>query len=512
MKRRAAYTMILFLLLASGVVAQAPSGFVVTKEPALNGVRVTADLPAGQHHRNVGGSDGAGLCVYTSAWHAAIWQSVADMYAFRDWMRQRPGGSYPDKFDATLAAYCKQKGIPLPQYVQHTGGDVEFLKLGLKTGRMMCITYCGVDGPEGYGSEVIAHMVNLVHLDDSIACILDNNFPGRFLWMPAADLIARWRGVQKDGRPFQVRVGPARWMPVGGGWAIALLASPPPPYPTMPASVVCPCGDDCKCAKGDCPAKCPAAPRVIVGQCANGQCQIPSTSASQTSTPLGTPPSDRHEWGYFPELGLYGWRLKTEAPVLAQRPERPPQIVADPFPGGVVSDKLFAPPSWSISGRPCTKDEAISALSLIDDSSRWSLAAVGDKSFCLRVREDVAKLPGDVKNKVHVQCYTPEEWQVSQFRLLPGVTLRKPAVGRIGADAGAVTQSGYSPAALDALLAPILGVVPQPMPGPAPVPTPAPGPDVQPKPSPVPAPAPDRSGLIALLIAALALLAAIFRR
>src|SRR5574338_1184024 len=110
--KRPLLTMILWLALAGGLCAQAPSGFVVTKDPVLNGVRVTADLPAGQHHRNVGGSDGAGLCVYTSFWHAALWQSVREVYEFRAYMERRPGGSYPEKFDATLAAYCKSKGIP----------------------------------------------------------------------------------------------------------------------------------------------------------------------------------------------------------------------------------------------------------------------------------------------------------------------------------------------------------------------------------------------------------------
>ncbi|MCE9564982.1 MAG: hypothetical protein K8U57_23350 [Planctomycetes bacterium] len=208
--------------------------FAVTREPMKDSVRATADLPASQHKRNSAGSDGFGLCVYTSAWHAAIWQSVSDLYGFRDWMTHRPGGSYPEKFESTLNAYCKERGIPCPGYVQHTGGDVEFLTLALKTGRMVCVTYCGVDGAGRYGNEVIGHMVNLVHLDDSGAAILDNNFPGTWLWMSRADFLARWRGVQVDGRPFLARDGRGRAMPIGGGWAIVFLAAPPPPYPDRP--------------------------------------------------------------------------------------------------------------------------------------------------------------------------------------------------------------------------------------------------------------------------------------
>ena len=36
-------------------------GFAATKEPFANGTRASADLPASQHHRNVGGSEVAAL-------------------------------------------------------------------------------------------------------------------------------------------------------------------------------------------------------------------------------------------------------------------------------------------------------------------------------------------------------------------------------------------------------------------------------------------------------------------
>ena len=32
------------------------------------------------------------------------------------------GGKLPQKFDSTITAYCKS-GVPVPPYVQHTGGD-----------------------------------------------------------------------------------------------------------------------------------------------------------------------------------------------------------------------------------------------------------------------------------------------------------------------------------------------------------------------------------------------------
>jgi hypothetical protein len=46
----------------------------------------------------------------------------------------------------------------------------------------------------------------------------------------------------------------------------------------------------------------------------------------------------------------------------------------------------------------------------------------------------VPTLPEAVRSKVHLQSYKPEEWEVKQFALKPGVTLRKPQSGRIGTE------------------------------------------------------------------------------
>jgi hypothetical protein len=269
----------LFLLMPSAAFGQ----FTTTREPAQDHVRATVDLPVSQHKRNAAGSDGLGLCVYTSTWHAALWQSVSDLYGFRDWMTHKPGGSYPEKFEATLSAYCKERGISCPGYVQHTGGDVDFLSLALKTGRMVCVTYCGVDGPGRYGNAVIGHMVNLVHLDEERAAILDNNFPGTWLWMSRGDFLARWRGVQPDGRPFLARDGRGRALPIGGGWAIVLLNSPPPPYPTPEVT------------RGE----------IQVEQCVNGQCPLPTHHSPLTTRHQPGGVASEHEW---PRVGVLGER------------------------------------------------------------------------------------------------------------------------------------------------------------------------------------------------------------
>lgn len=497
------------LFLAPGVaLAQASNvsptagGFVVTNAPVRDGTRATADLPASQHQRNIGGRDGAGLCVYTSFWHAALWQAVSEVYGFRDWMSRYDGGSYPEKFEKTLAQYCREKGIPVPEYVQHTGGDEEVLRMALKTGRMVCVTYCGVDGPGRYGSEVIGHMVNLVHLDDSRACILDNNFPGTFLWMSRVDFLCRWRGIQADGRAFMARGRGGRTFPIGGGWAIVLLAPPPSPYPDQPpltqfsAATCCGC-DPCKCIeKGKCPDCCP----VMFGQCSGGRCQIPSQASPQVRlipfvapaapplpdrmafeeipTPSRAPtaqeitfrPSPEFLWKDTPGVGP-GWHCPNPGFDWGRKADSATgwgwvpkiEVGANEFPqGGVESEKLVTTKRYWINGAEGTEGQIKEALSLADDSGKFNLSIVGDSGFAKKVREDIAALSAGMRSKLHVQAYTAAEWQVPQFKLGAGVTLRKPARNRIGADVGSIPTSDYSAATLADLLTSSEGPEPRP--------------------------------------------------
>lgn len=188
---------------------------------------VVCDLPLALRLKNTGGSDGEGLCVFTSLAHAARWSNEQRLWNLQQQMTREPGGGTPSKVTAMIAKYGP--GTP---YLQHTGGDVEFLRAALKTGRMVCVTYCGGPGDPHYGGQVVAHMVNLVYLserDDGQACILDNNFIGekQLLWMSVPEFVERWKGEN-----FYVRIGPRR-MPVGGSWAIVLLDAPPPPAPRV---------------------------------------------------------------------------------------------------------------------------------------------------------------------------------------------------------------------------------------------------------------------------------------
>ncbi|HJZ93117.1 MAG TPA: hypothetical protein VKE40_19730 [Gemmataceae bacterium] len=171
---------------------------------------VTCHLPEREHLRNAAGNDGLGLCVFTSIDLAARWANEQALIGFRDFMIRHAGGGYPEKVDQYVPKMAATKGLPVPGYVQHTGGDPEFLRAALKTGRYVCVTYDGRDGVFYRGR--VAHMVNLVHLSDRLAAIQDNNYPGEWLWMSPADFLERWKGT-------------------GGGWAVVLLRPGPPPIP-----------------------------------------------------------------------------------------------------------------------------------------------------------------------------------------------------------------------------------------------------------------------------------------
>lgn len=464
------------LLLVVTSVASAQPGFVVTKEPVYQGRRVTVDLPNSQHHRNVGGSDGYGLCVYSSAWHSALWQSVSDIYGFRKWMERRPGGSYPTKFDSTMRQYCQEKGVPVPLYLQHEGGNVEVLELALKTGRAPAVTYCGVD--PNYGNQVIAHMVNLVLLDDEYACILDNNFVNSYLWMPRKEFIARWTGTQTNGRPYTIRGSR-----VGGGWTIILLDSPPTPYSDKPSVSELVFGQNCP--GGRCPS--PFLPEKRF----NTPFVLPVEQ--NTQQPVGNPPTADHEWGKC-EDGRWGWKLKDKTEKVAP-PMPDPNPVEPVFPpDGVDFERLSGEQVFSISGRRCSQRIGIQALTgegLVDDSRKWNLAVVGSESFRKGVKDTLAKQPKDLIEKLHVKYYDPSEWQVAQFDIPSGVSLRKPAISRVGEQVGVLAPSDYSTEKLVLFLGLMDGKPPTP-PAPTPVPQPAPTPKPDPAPiGPLPSPIPD---------------------
>jgi hypothetical protein len=421
---------------------------------------------------------------------------------------------------------------------------------------MPAVTY---DGRDDFYRSFVYHMVSLAHLDATRAAIIDNNRPGAWLWMSRADFLSRWRGSN-------------------GGWAVVLLAPPPPPHTTAPAvqplnewvgtdpapadfTAARGCGCDGSTRPCECGAACYCRPPVAFGQCANGRCvpytpspaPAPLTPGPQPDEPADPPflagqGKDAGAWVGSPSSGYGYWigarrvyDLDTGGKVrrcnvngwpvgdpIAPPVELPGGGAAAPVattstgetipPGGVVPSRVHDSPTYSLTGRPCTRDEAHAAVSaggLADDSGHWHVTAVGDAALCAKVRADVAALPADVRGKLLVQCYPAGAWPVAQFSLPPGVSLRAPSPGRTAPQLGAVGTAEYT--AGTTTLADLLSVVGGPTPSPpkpsppppAPPPPPGPVPD-PPPPGPAPGPAPSPTPSIPPWVLALGALLLLF--
>lgn len=200
------------LVLAALFVSNASIG---GKQAPDGKTEIQLDLPGSLHLKNTGGSDGAGLCVFTSIAHSARWQHVELLENFHDWMKQYAGGGYPEKVNQKIAQIAKEKGRPPPRYLQVEGGRelLDLLRAAVASGRMPAVTY--YFSPSGrYRGQRILHMVSLVHLDSQYACILDNNYPGvdQYEWLTVDEFLRAFTG----GR---------------SGWAVVLLDAGPPPLP-----------------------------------------------------------------------------------------------------------------------------------------------------------------------------------------------------------------------------------------------------------------------------------------
>lgn len=188
----------------------APVGASVAGPRNADGTEIACDLPDRLHLKNKGGSDGAGLCVFTSIDHAANWQNVPVLQGFRDWMTRHPGGGYPSKVDAMIDRICKDRSTGKPDYLQVEGGDLGILQRACRAGLMPSVTYSF--SPTGrYGGQRIAHMVSLVHADSKWFVVLDNNYPGadKYEWLSPAEFARVY----------------------APGWAVILLKHGPPPVP-----------------------------------------------------------------------------------------------------------------------------------------------------------------------------------------------------------------------------------------------------------------------------------------
>jgi hypothetical protein len=216
MKKVLALALLFFVIVAPALVAQNKASVGGRYAPD-NKTEIQIDLPGAQHMENTGGSDGAGLCVFTSISHSARWQHVELLENFRDWMTRYPGGSWPDKTAQKIKQIAAEKKLPEPQYLQVEGGKeiLDVLRAALSSGRMPGVTYAF--SPTGrYSGRRIAHMVNLVHLDDRYACVLDNNY------IKPLEAAYEWMSVDQFLKTF-----------TGGrsGWTVILLDGAPPPLP-----------------------------------------------------------------------------------------------------------------------------------------------------------------------------------------------------------------------------------------------------------------------------------------
>lgn len=489
-----------------------PSKTPVTTE----GIRVTTDLPAALHKRNTGGmgrggpGTGAGLCVYTSAWHALMWQNQPAYYGFRDWMKDKPGGSWPEKFDKTIRDYCREKGLAVPGYVQHTGGDADFLKAALRSGRMVCVTYAGRDDfyRDRWGRPAaIAHMVNLVYLDDKVAVIVDNNRPGVFLRMSNRDFMERW-------------------LAMSGGWAFAFTAPPPPPYATKPAQefLAAPAAtflvdegadenpeaapnlpDAEVMAYNEAAGKAKERGLVLVtfvGQPAKAVhgCLVARTdnlAGFQAGDVVVSKWVDGKHVGVKTHLGARrdaaNWVAEVDRAVAQLDPENRETIRNF----GVDFTRIARERRYSFMGEPVSKEQALDRFKLPDDAGLKSLTFAGPSAYIRKAKAAVDGMPRELREKFLVQLYETESWNkegeishwaVDQFGIKPGVTIRDadaPTIDRVGKELGHQEVGDLTTELLVILINSILN--PEP---PKPEPIPVPPKPVDPKPAPVDPPPP----------------------
>ena len=157
-----------------------------TDAPRLGPTTANAPIPPALHLKNTGGSDGAGLCVPSSLTINGRYQGVPGIEDILPLARTRPGGYGPDKLAGLL-----RETVPGEKYASYVGTDTAVLaKLsaqGLPVGATM-------NTGQLYGYRPIHHMVSLAHYDEraDLACVVDNNEPGTFVWMKAREFARRW--------------------------------------------------------------------------------------------------------------------------------------------------------------------------------------------------------------------------------------------------------------------------------------------------------------------------------
>ncbi len=177
----------------------------IANGPTHAGRDVSCDLPIELRVTNTVGTNGMGLCVWASLEMTARYQNLTCLMGVFDQMKREPGGGWPERVDRVMKARC-----PEVLYRQHLGSDMNFIREGIDSGRMVCVTY---GYGELYGMRTIAHWVVCVRMDDEWTAILDNNDIKHIWWMPTSEFARRFTWPRRSG------------------WALYLLTPPPPPVP-----------------------------------------------------------------------------------------------------------------------------------------------------------------------------------------------------------------------------------------------------------------------------------------
>lgn len=159
----------------------------------LESERPVVNVPVPDRQENWIGREGNGSCVHASFITLLRWQGRSDFADY--WRRKYDSGETPSEFNAHLNA----EGV---RYAMTKGGEDQFLEWAVRTRRGACVV-----------SHRGSHMETLVHLDDSTAILIDNNFPGKFRQLPREQFLSEWR------------MGP------NGGWAVTPIYTPAAPLP-----------------------------------------------------------------------------------------------------------------------------------------------------------------------------------------------------------------------------------------------------------------------------------------
>lgn len=160
-------------------------GEVSLDVPRYQGRTANAPIPTSMHARNEGGSDGQGLCVIASLRINGRYQGVPRLEQLWQIAKRRPGGYSPSKL-----ANLVELVMPDERWASYVGTDTSVLERLSAQGYPIGST---MNTGAQYGYRPIHHMISLIHYQrNGLACVVDNNDPGKYHWMPASEYDRRW--------------------------------------------------------------------------------------------------------------------------------------------------------------------------------------------------------------------------------------------------------------------------------------------------------------------------------